>query len=185
MTTTAFLYCFTSASVDNFADVIKKSIAGMEKVCGSKANTWNVIAIAITQNTHFGNRDLEGLFFSSFSLNNTSFLPCSTNSSISSSSISSYKSLSIMSCSSFEFLFSICPSPTHPFLKVSYPRLYNIFLKPSIIQYVQYFFVAYDTWHNKYHVVRLIHHDSLFPLSYHFLTQKSFSHFELSTIDEQ
>src|SRR5690625_6914673 len=55
ITTTDFLYNLISSWVDNFADVIKKSIAGIENVCGNRANTLKAIAIAMSQKAHLGN----------------------------------------------------------------------------------------------------------------------------------
>src|SRR5699024_9167814 len=56
MTVTAFLYVLISSFTDNLADVMRKSIAGMENVCGIRANTLKNMAKAISQNVHLVNR---------------------------------------------------------------------------------------------------------------------------------
>src|SRR5699024_777502 len=75
ITTTDFLYNLISSWVDNFADVIKKSIAGIENVCGNRANTLKAIAIAMSQKAHLGNgRLVFGFSFRCLARSSASFL---------------------------------------------------------------------------------------------------------------
>src|SRR5699024_10127297 len=108
MTVTAFLYVLISSFTDNLADVMRKSIAGMENVCGIRANTLKNMAKAISQKVHLGNRRFDFDFgsFASCAFATALLRSSSTHSYTVSSANSSYTSSTITACYSLD-LYSI------------------------------------------------------------------------------